>query len=292
MPETAMNRENIINDAENASEWLYCAGHVRPKPKPTYRGARANPLNPENTPADADEGVPPADKDSATANNQLAMPPMDGSAPPADKGSSDEQHTATHMDVDPVPVLPASHTAGTPPPILPPSPSPLRASCPVKYTAVLALFDTGVERGIWKSAVDAWLTLEHATGFQVSGKALPAGGCPGAVSWWVQRGRGTTRIPAGLDTEDEREDFYAAVVSWRVGGDLGALPSGLNGLTSVLACLAWWYRVAKVLEGAPSWRKLVEDVVWVLNKKHRAFVHKRAASDALENPASKHARVE
>ncbi|KAJ7348722.1 hypothetical protein DFH08DRAFT_698557 [Mycena albidolilacea] len=222
------------------------------------------------------------------------------------------------MDVDPAPVLPASHTAGTPPPILPPSPSPLRASCPVKYTAVLALLDTGVERGIWKSAVDAWLTLEHATGFQVSGKALPAGGRPGAVSWWVQRGRGTTRIPAGLDAEDEREDFYAAVVSWwlsvnpgwrkegvedaegfetrgliqRVGGDLGALPSGLNGLTSVLACLAWWYRVAKVLEGAPSWRKLVEDVVWVLNEKHRAFVHKRAASDALENPTSKRARVE
>ncbi|KAJ7731184.1 hypothetical protein B0H14DRAFT_2409480 [Mycena olivaceomarginata] len=216
------------------------------------------------------------------------------------------------MDVDPVPVLPASHTTGTPPPILPPSPSPLRASCPVKYTAVLALFDTGVERGIWKSAVDAWLTLGHATGFQVSGKALPACGRPGAVSWWVQRGRGTTRIPAGLDTEDECEDFYAAVVSWWLSVNPGwrkegvrdtwvdtarwgrpwSPPLGLNGLTSVLACLAWWYRVAKILEGAPSWRKLVEDVVWVLNEKHRAFVRKRAASDALENPASKRARVE
>ncbi|KAJ7823339.1 hypothetical protein B0H14DRAFT_2187225, partial [Mycena olivaceomarginata] len=147
---------------------------------------------------------------------------------------------------------------------------------------------TAVEGGLWRPAVSAWLTLEHAAGFPISGKALPAGGRPGAVSWWVQRGRGTTRIPAGLDSEDEREDFYDAVVSWwlgvnpawrkegvknadefeargliqRSGGDLEGLPLGLNGLTSVLACLAWWYRVAEISEGGPRWRKMVEDVIW------------------------------
>jgi hypothetical protein len=267
---------------------------VRPKPRRTYRGAEGGPLDPKDTSANKD--APPANADSAATN---------------------EEPAATPMDVDPLPMPPAGNTIGTPPPVLPPSPSPLRASCPAKYAAVLKLFDTEVEGGTWKSAVDAWLTLEHATGFQVSGKALPAGGRPAAVSWWVQRGRGTTRIPASLGSEDEREDFYAAVVSWwlsvnpvwrkegvenaegfeargliqRSGGDLETLPSGLNGLTSVLACLAWWYRVAGVSEGAPSWRKLVEDVVWVLTEKHRAFAHKRAALDALGNPASKRARV-
>ncbi|KAJ7799452.1 hypothetical protein B0H14DRAFT_2617032 [Mycena olivaceomarginata] len=61
-----------------------------------------------------------------------------------------------------------------------------------------------------------WLTLEHATSFQTSGKALSTTGRPAAVSWWVQRGRNTTRIPMGLDDEDECEDFYAAVVLWWV----------------------------------------------------------------------------
>ncbi|KAJ7837774.1 hypothetical protein B0H14DRAFT_2216332, partial [Mycena olivaceomarginata] len=140
---------------------------------------------------------------------------------------------------------------------------------------------TAVEGGLWKSAVGAWLTLEHAAGFPISGKALPAGGGPGAVTWWVQRGRGTTRIP--LASEDECEDFYKAVVLWWLdefevhgliqlsGGDLEGLPLGLNGLTSVLACLAWWYRVAGILEGGPRWRKMVEDVTWVLSEKQQAL---------------------
>ncbi|KAJ7358299.1 hypothetical protein DFH08DRAFT_655081, partial [Mycena albidolilacea] len=145
---------------------------------------------------------------------------------------------------------------------------------------------------LWKSAVSAWLTLEHASAFRTSGGALSATQRPGAVSWWVQRRRSTSRIPAGLDSEDEREDFYEGVVLWwwtinpawrkegvdkaegfavhglktLSGGDLESLPSGLNGLTSVLACLAWWYRVAGVAEGTPEWRKLVEDVVWVLTE--------------------------
>ncbi|KAJ7801888.1 hypothetical protein B0H14DRAFT_2180340, partial [Mycena olivaceomarginata] len=72
----------------------------------------------------------------------------------------------------------------------------------------------GVEGGIWESAVDTWLTLEQASGFQIAGKALSVKGCPGAVSWWVQRRRSTVQIPAGLESEDEREDFYDAVILW------------------------------------------------------------------------------
>ncbi|KAJ7898182.1 hypothetical protein B0H14DRAFT_2280684, partial [Mycena olivaceomarginata] len=147
---------------------------------------------------------------------------------------------------------------------------------------------TEVEGALWKSAVSAWLTLEHASGFQASGKALSAAQRPGAVSWWAQRGRSTSRIPVGLDSEDERQDFYEGVILWwwtvnpawrkraedfavcglktLSGGNLESLPSGLNGLTSVLACLGWWYHIAGVTEGTPEWRKLVEDVAWVLTE--------------------------
>ncbi|KAJ7853050.1 hypothetical protein B0H14DRAFT_2580617 [Mycena olivaceomarginata] len=124
--------------------------------------------------------------------------------------------------------------------------------------------------------------------------------------------------PGAVSCEDEHEDFYEGVVLWwwtinpawrkegvdkaegfavhglktLSGGDLESLPSGLNGLTSVLACLAWWYWVAGVAEGTPEWRKLVEDVVWVLMEKHRVLVHKRAPCVLLENPISKHRCVE
>jgi hypothetical protein len=47
-----------------------------------------------------------------------------------------------------------------------------------------------------------------------------------------------------------------------------------------------------VAEGTPEWRKLVEDVVWVLTEKHRVLVHKRVTCIHLENPISKHRRVE
>ncbi|KAJ7767574.1 hypothetical protein B0H14DRAFT_2633049 [Mycena olivaceomarginata] len=75
-------------------------------------------------------------------------------------------------------------------------------------------------------------------------------------------------------------------------GLLEGLLLGLNGLTSVLACLAWWYRVAGISEGGPRWRKMVEDVTWVLSEKQRALAHKQAAPDGLEKPASKRVRTE
>jgi hypothetical protein len=88
------------------------------------------------------------------------------------------------------------------------------------------------------------------------------------------------------------EDFAAHGLNTRSGGDLESLPSGLNGLMSVLACLGWWYHLAGVAEGTPEWRKLVKDMVWVLTEKHRALVHKRGACVLLDSPASKRIRVE
>ncbi|KAF8146217.1 hypothetical protein K438DRAFT_1509790, partial [Mycena galopus ATCC 62051] len=149
----------------------------------------------------------------------------------------------------------------------------------------------------WVAAVEAWRALEETTGYK-GGKALPTGGRPNAVGWWVQRARDDRRMPCGLDDEDkenEREDFYEQVVNWWLGinpawrkegltvnadferhglkqnsqGDLAALGTGLNGMTSVLACLWWWYQLAGVPEGVPVWRRLLGDVTWVLTEKKR-----------------------
>ncbi|KAJ7369099.1 hypothetical protein DFH08DRAFT_677400 [Mycena albidolilacea] len=171
----------------------------------------------------------------------------------------------------------------------------------------------GVEGGISELAVDAWLTLEQASGFQISGKALSAKGCPGAVSWWVQHRRSTVQIPAGLESEDECKDFHDAVILWWLsinlawrkegittvkdletrrltqqhGGNLAGIPSGLNGLTSVLASLGWWCRIADIVKGSVRWRKLMDNVIWVLTEKHCALAHKRGACDTLDDRTSK-----
>ncbi|KAJ7881319.1 hypothetical protein B0H14DRAFT_2565893 [Mycena olivaceomarginata] len=67
---------------------------------------------------------------------------------------------------------------------------------------------------------------------------------------------------------ENAEDFETHGLMQHSGGDLEGLLSGLNGLTSVLACLAWWYRIAGEMEGTPRWKKLVEDVAWVRREKH------------------------
>ncbi|KAF8133501.1 hypothetical protein K438DRAFT_1551732, partial [Mycena galopus ATCC 62051] len=149
----------------------------------------------------------------------------------------------------------------------------------------------------WAAAVEAWHALEEATGFQTAGQALPTAGRPDAVGWWVQRARNDRRMPCRLDDKDkenEREDFYEQVVSWWIslnpawrkeglavaadfdfkkhglkqisGGDLTGLFPGLNGMTSVLACLWWWYHLAGMPEGAAAWRALLADVTWVLRE--------------------------
>ncbi|KAJ7707272.1 hypothetical protein B0H14DRAFT_2415515 [Mycena olivaceomarginata] len=189
---------------------------------------------------------------------------------------------------------------------------------PKKHQAVLGLFQSEVVLPAWVAAVQAWRALEAATGFQAGGKALPTAGRPKAVHWWISRARKTSNIPAGIDgDDDEREDFYAEVTSWWIkvnpawrkegvagvedweahglkredGGDLNALPAGLNGLTSMMACLWWWYRIARTPEGQPGWSQLVADLVWILTEKTRAISGKRAASNSSEEPPAKRART-
>ncbi|KAJ7672124.1 hypothetical protein B0H14DRAFT_2424191 [Mycena olivaceomarginata] len=182
-----------------------------------------------------------------------------------------------------------------------------------KHATVLDHFRSDVDLPAWTAVVDAWCALERATGLQVPGKALPARGRPDAMSWWVQRARNDRRIPAGLDDEDQRDAFYDKAVSWWIAvnpawrheGTLPSaglnkkaeeiwmpLPAGLNGLTSVVACLWWWYQVAGVVEGTPVWKKMADDVEWVLIEKARALAGKRGATPCGEEPAAKRARVE
>ncbi|KAF8139166.1 hypothetical protein K438DRAFT_1638241 [Mycena galopus ATCC 62051] len=169
----------------------------------------------------------------------------------------------------------------------------------------------------WTAIVQAWYALERATGFQVVGKALPTHGRPKAVQWWVQRARKNCQIPPGLDDEDGRENFYLDVMKWWVGvnpgwrkdglagaedfgthglkqengGGLEDLYAGLNGMTSVVACLWWWYRIANIAEGAPVWIRMVQDVTWVLNKKIRDCGAKRSAPPSADEPVAKRART-
>ncbi|KAJ6503631.1 hypothetical protein C8R45DRAFT_779465, partial [Mycena sanguinolenta] len=149
---------------------------------------------------------------------------------------------------------------------------------------------------IWVALVRQWCRLEELTAFQTAGKALSAQGRPEAVGWWVQRARKARALPPGLDEPDAREDFYESVVRWWISvnpgwrkegvaepgdfmacglkqqaGDLDGLPAGLNGLTSVIACLWWWYRAAGSVEGTPLWRKMVQDIHWVLQVKERVM---------------------
>ncbi|KAF8208558.1 hypothetical protein K438DRAFT_1574275 [Mycena galopus ATCC 62051] len=183
-----------------------------------------------------------------------------------------------------------------------------------KHQLVLELFSTCVEHPGWTVAVQAWRALEEVTGFETAGKVLPSKERPAAVGWWVSRGRKDRRIPCSLDAEekeDDREEFYEEVVRWWVRINPGwrkegldssllslekggsserakGLFSGLNGLTSVLACLWWWHRLAGVEDGTTAWKNLLEDVTWVLTEKKRVLVGKRAISGSSgEQPAKR-----
>ncbi|KAJ7615466.1 hypothetical protein FB45DRAFT_758020 [Roridomyces roridus] len=176
-----------------------------------------------------------------------------------------------------------------------------------------------VKSSRWGALVTEWLTLETATGLMEKGPALPVKACrPAEVYWWSHRGRRTPhRHPTILKTEDDFDLFYLKTVKWwlavnpdwrkvgvetqteflqqglaqNVDGDLDELHSGLNGLTSIVACLLWWYRVEKIPEGGEMWHKLVDDVSWVLTEKLRALRSKRGASEPDESPSTKRARV-
>ncbi|KAJ7811826.1 hypothetical protein B0H14DRAFT_3479445 [Mycena olivaceomarginata] len=213
-------------------------------------------------PADKDPAMPPTAKDVGSASPA----DKDAAALPANKDTND-------ASLDTLPIVPLF-------------PSLLCALCPAKHRAVLELFDMEVEGALWKLTVRAWLTLEHTSGFQAPGKALSAAQHPGAVLWWVQRGRSTSQIPAGLNNEDKWQDFYeggylvvvdrqSSMEERGAGGDLESLSSGLNRLTSILVCLGWWYCMTGVIEGTP-----------------KVLVHKQATCISLENPTSKRRHVE
>ncbi|KAF8195155.1 hypothetical protein K438DRAFT_1968485 [Mycena galopus ATCC 62051] len=215
---------------------------------------------------------------------------------------------STVTDPDPVSTLDSAPVA---------SPAALLSPSSEKHNVVLEAWRSEIQLPLWTAVVWAWHALEQATGFQVVGKALPAHSRPKAVHWWVQRARKNCQIPPGLDNEDGKEDFYVDVVKWWVrvnpdwrkegvttaqefekhglkqerGGDLEDLYAGLNGITGVVACLWWWYRIAKVAGGTPEWKSLVEGVTWVLNEKARALGRKCAAPLPSDEPAAKRARV-
>ncbi|KAJ7619489.1 hypothetical protein FB45DRAFT_755361 [Roridomyces roridus] len=189
---------------------------------------------------------------------------------------------------------------------------------PEKFEVVLAQFRTeDIKSSRWGELVNEWLALETAAGFEERGPALRAKGRPDAVHWWVHRNRRTKHpFPTLLDSEDAHDLFYLETVKWwlavnpdwrkvgvetqteflrqglakNVDGDLDELYSGLNGLTSVVACLLWWYRVEKVSEGSEMWHQMVDDVLWVLTEKLRAQHSKRGASQPDESPSTKRAR--
>ncbi|KAF8194498.1 hypothetical protein K438DRAFT_1969110 [Mycena galopus ATCC 62051] len=167
---------------------------------------------------------------------------------------------STAMDPDPVSTLDSAPVASL---------AALLSPSSEKHDVVLEAWRSEIQLPSWTAVVQAWHALEQATVFQVVGKALPTHGRPKAVHWW---------IPPGLDDEDGKEDFYVDVVKWWVGvnadwrkegvttaqefkkhglrqecgDDLKDLYAGLNGITGVVACLWWWYRIAKVAGDEPA----------------------------------------
>ncbi|KAJ7796030.1 hypothetical protein B0H14DRAFT_2620363 [Mycena olivaceomarginata] len=182
------------------------------------------------------------------------------------------------------------------------SPAPLQSE---KHDVVMKLFQLEGMHPAWAAVVQAWWALERATGF----KEKPCRLCPP---------EDVLMPSAGLDVDDNsKEDFYDSVVGWwnavnpawrkdslaaadfekvllkkEGGGSLDALSSGLNGLTSIVACLWWWYRLVGIADGAPRWKNLADDVTWVLTEKLKACGSKRPGSPSEEEPPAKRARLE
>jgi hypothetical protein len=65
------------------------------------------------------------------------------------------------------------------------------------------------------------------------------------------------------------------------------LLAGLNGLTSMMACLWWQYRIAGIARGSPEWKKLLADMWWVLMEKTYIVSGKHTVPASLEEPLSK-----
>ncbi|KAJ7059352.1 hypothetical protein C8F01DRAFT_989789, partial [Mycena amicta] len=104
---------------------------------------------------------------------------------------------------------------------------------------------------------------------------------PGAIAWWVSRGR--------VGTPTTGESFGASIQAWwtalnpswrrmadggmkRVveGGWKELQWPGVNGFMGLLYCLKWW---GDGIKGSPNnckeWVEVVEDVTWVLEQMPR-----------------------
>ncbi|KAF8170845.1 hypothetical protein K438DRAFT_2024198 [Mycena galopus ATCC 62051] len=253
--------------------------------------------------------APPQRSISCALEDSTTLP--SASASPAPAKISDTAHGASENST----TLPAVSA----PARLTKTPAATEKTGSEKHNVVLAQFRSEVESPAWAALVEAWRQLEQGTGFTTNDKPLPTGGHPRAVGWWIARARkNRTILPEINDDDDAREDFYEAVVSWWValnpawrkegvttavdfeerglaqesGGELEYLSSGLNGLTSVVVCLWWWYQITEIAEGTPAWRELVEDICWELTEKLQVLSHKRGALPATEEPSAKCARVQ
>ncbi|KAJ7821078.1 hypothetical protein B0H14DRAFT_2599444 [Mycena olivaceomarginata] len=199
-------------------------------------------------------------------------------------------------------VAPATGLSGPSPTLLPAA-----SLCSEKHNVVLELFHSEGTHPAWGS------TTKHCLPSLLEDNPTPSAG-------GSSEARKDRRIPAGLDADDDsREDFYDKVVSWwnyvnpawrkeglgsvagfrrkysskkREAAVLKGSCQGLNGLTSVVACLWWWYRLAGVADATPRWTKLVEDVTWVLSEKLKECRPKRVMTPSEDEPPSKRVRVE
>ncbi|KAJ7713965.1 hypothetical protein B0H14DRAFT_2644598 [Mycena olivaceomarginata] len=176
----------------------------------------------------------------------------------------------------------------------PPANSSTTTTSPAPETAhdvVLALFRS-LDMPEWTAVVNAWGALEKAVSERRPAVAKTAEYqrisaattrrrifYEGVMKWWLEvnpawRKEGLANASA--------PDFAVQGLKQEAGGDLGSLPPGLNGLTSI---------AGRVAEGAPAWRTMAEDVAWVLGEKVRVLTGKRAACFSSETPSSKRARM-
>lgn len=137
----------------------------------------------------------------------------------------------------------------------------------------------------WTRLVCTWLLCEIQCYPSASGK-LGTTSRPGCIAEWIARARSPTYIPASVKV-DNLDAFQASFWKWwtsvqpawrleegverpkRVDGEDWSSVHifGSNGVTSVLAALFYWGRIALRTKGTAvaAWMEAIEDVQWVLN---------------------------
>ncbi|THU91985.1 hypothetical protein K435DRAFT_672971, partial [Dendrothele bispora CBS 962.96] len=178
--------------------------------------------------------------------------------------------------------------------------SPEKASFSGKVPSWLSIMKTyllqdleakeGAWKPAWEGAVESLVSLEASYRFQDSRKSLPTGSRPNAIHAWVKNAR-KDHLPV---SENESKTFGNAVLDWwnalqpewraldqealvdvaercwlrEVEGQWGKLRCpGINGFSSVLACLRWWLDLEIRGDGEmlAEWEVMLEDVVWVMD---------------------------